>query len=205
MELLNFTRTKCTFLCLLSILLNACNFDYKNQKQTAADESNQITIQKLLTKVESSDFNIPDTLFKTSSGKQMTFCLPIVTKINKPNFSVTTTLNPLHGTLTPSVSGNVLCFDYTSIAGFVGLDQFDCKICLKTSGFCEEKTWHIEVAVKNETVVSKSLPNTGAPQKSVKKKVEAQTEVLPPTLPARKSIFDSEKKNNDGYVPKNNN
>jgi hypothetical protein len=208
MESLYNISAKCTLFCLLLMSISACNFDYKNNKQPNADEATKPTIQQLLTKVETHTFNIQDTFMRTNTGKQVMLCVPIETKINKPIFNISISQSPLHGILTPSVSGNVLCFNYTPEAGYAGLDKFNSKVCLKSPSFCEEKTWYIEV--KNDVPPSNILPPTNnVPTQPVKPKAKKQIETVPPSIsapvPAPKSIFDPEKKNSDGYAPKNNN
>lgn len=211
MKPLNYTSANYALLGVFLLILNACNSDSTKNENKVTDGVATATTQQSSSKVGTGDFNLTDTTIKTGVGKEIKICLPIGTKVDKPNFTITTTKPPLYGTMTPSVSGNNLCFDYTPNTVFEGLDQFDCKVCMTSSGLCQEKTWYVEVkkeASKDVTkAVSKPVSQSSSPVsvKSEKKKEEPKIVVPPPAIPARSTIFDPEKKNNDGYVPKNDN
>ena len=215
MKPLNYTSANYALLGVFLLILNACNIDSNKNENKVTDGVATATNQQSSSKVELGDFDLIDTTLKTSVGKQIKICLPIGTKVDKPNFTVTTSKPPLYGTLTPSVSDNNLCFDYTPNTVFEGLDQFDCKVCLTSSGFCQEKTWYVDVkkeatkgiAKENSISISKPVSQTAssASVKPEKKKEEPKIVVPPPAIPARSTIFDPDKKNNDGYVPKNDN
>ena len=197
----NYTSTSYIIIGILFLILNACNSDTKKTENAVT----QPTSQQSPPKIEIGDFSLADATLMTNVDKPLKLCLPIETKAEKPSFTVTATKSPLNGTVTLSVVGNTLCFDYKPNSGFDGLDQFDCKVCLTSSGFCQEKTWRIEVK-KETTKTITPAPSTPKTPVVVKKKEEPKIETPPPSvLPTRSTIFDPEKKNNDGYVPKNEN
>lgn len=202
----NYGSVKSFSLGVILLLLTACNNGSgKNEQRTAAQKDAAQT-ENQQTKMALDFFDLPDSTIKTTAGKAVKICIPIAKNTNNPNFSVTMTKPPQYGTLSSTISGNLLCFEYVPKANYLGLDQFDCKVCFTSSGFCEERTWHIEV--KNgakEVRATSSIPSDGSPNPprvpAIKK--EEPKEIVPTPVSSSSSIFDASKKNNDGYVPKN--
>lgn len=195
MESENYTWIKSPFWGILLLITVACNDENKKTENTTTTNVAESATQAK----QMEFFDLPDTTIKTSVGKSVKICVPISKNTNNQNYSATTTKPPIHGNLTPSVSGNMLCFDYMPKANYSGSDEFDCKVCFTTSGYCQEKTWHIDIK-NNSKDAAPSSKTTSNPTRSVTKKEESGT-IVPPSAPS--SIFDANKKNNDGYTPKN--
>ncbi|MBL7818435.1 MAG: hypothetical protein JNL70_25715 [Saprospiraceae bacterium] len=189
----------------LMTCISACNSDQTTAKSNSSVKSDATAQQN---KLEIGDFTLPDTILRMKVNEIGKVCLPIKSESNGSNFSVTVTKPTLNGTVTPSVNGNDICISFVPKSNFAGLDEFDCKVCLTNSGFCQEKTWRIAVSgeiksVEKEETSSATKSKSPSPSKNTTKTTETTTPT-PPT-PSRSSIFDPEKKNNDGYVPGNNN
>jgi hypothetical protein len=194
MESENYTWIKSPFWLVLLLFTVACNDESKKTENTTTNVAQSTSQTKQV-----GFFDLPDSIIKTTVGKSVKICLPIAKGTNNETFSASTTKPPVHGDLTPSVSGNMLCLDYTPKANYSGSDEFDCKVCFTSSGYCQEKTWHIDI--KNDSKGTEtSSKTTSKPTGSVTKKEETGT-IVP--VPTSSSIFDGDKKNNDGYTPKN--
>ena len=198
MEPKNYTSTQCAFWGVLCLILTACNSDTKHIEQSTTSESNTPSNKAIQPKVEG-DFSVADSNLITAIGLPTQLCLPIVSKTANPSFTVTATKSPLFGSITPSVNTGILCLNYKPNSAFEGLDQFDCKICLTNTGFCQEKTWYVEV---KKDMPKPFAPVSASPIAKPKRKKE-ESVYYPPSQSASSTIFDPNKKNNDGYVPKN--
>ena len=202
MKLRNYKLTKSIVFGVTLLVFVACSAD-SNKNAGASTKNNVAQTENQESKTGLDFFDLPDSTIKTTVSKTEKICLPIAKNTNNQSFSVSMTKSPLHGTLNPTISGNILCFEYTPKTGYSGLDQFDCKVCFTSSGFCQERTWHVDVknTSKNAVSTTDSPPNTSpkAPRTAVKK----EEEIVPTPVSSSSSIFDASKKNNDGYVPKN--
>ena len=193
----NYTTNKSLFWGIILLGLMACN-DESNTKESKTTSN---ILESSSQKPQLDFFDLPDSIVKTKVGLAGKTCIPIAKNANNQNCSVAMTKSPLHGTLTPSVLGNSLCFEYMPKADYVGSDQFDCKVCFTASGFCQEKTWFVEVKNGAKSGIAVTPTSAKSPQTTTKK--NEQKEIPPPTFPVQSTIFDADKKNNDGYVPKN--
>ena len=201
-------RTLFLFLMACFAFLNGCAADGKQGSETAATttkDRGQSTTP--ITQNQAPDFEIKNTVIQTTVGKTAKLCVPIQTQEANPFFKVTLSRSALFGKVTPSVSGNQICFEYTPPQNFKGKDQFDCTIC-SASGICHDETWYADVV--ETTAAAAILPQkteAAEPTKTSKKRAQPKVkmgESLPIYVPAaRPSIFDNDKKNTDGYVPKN--
>jgi hypothetical protein len=96
--------------------------------------------------------NIAPTLsiIQSVKGKQdstLIFCGTVSDDAPTDKLKVTLCAGPMHGTATPSVSGNQICVTYTATAGFWGSDYVCVKVC-DEQGACVENTTYIEIEKK---------------------------------------------------------
>ena len=196
-------------LAVSALLLASCQSDPKSNLSTtnAATTSTTLPIAQAAQTPETNGFELADTLIGTTANKSVKVCLPLKTPIPAPNFNVTLTKSALNGTATPSVSGGQLCISYVPTPNFSGKDQFDFKVCNGTTD-CMVKTWKINI--KADVEQESSTETTTVRSKTGLKKetppVDDNLFTTPPTPPVnRRALFDPNAKNEDGYVPKNNN
>jgi hypothetical protein len=197
-------------LAVLLVLLSSCQSDPKSNLSTTneATLSTTATTPQPVKTSATNDFELTDTSITTTVNKSVRLCLPLKTPIPAPNFNVVLTKSAINGTATPSVSDGQLCINYVPNANFTGKDQFDFKICNGASD-CMTKTWKVVVGKefgKEISEESSSETETMRPKNVQKKEALPAENPISPTPPVtRRSLFDPNAKNEDGYAPKNNN
>ena len=196
-------------LAVLALLITSCQSDPKNNLSitNAATSSTTPPIAQPAQTPATHGFELLDTLIGTTANKSVKRCLPLKTPIPAPNFNVTLTKSALNGTATPSVSDGQLCINYVPNPNFSGKDQFDFKVCNGTAD-CIMKTWKVDV--RNDAKKEAAAETTTVRSKTGLKKetLPVEDNLLPTTPPPtvnRRSLFDPNTKNEDGYVPKSNN
>ena len=196
-------------LAVLALLIASCQSDPKNNLSStnAVTISTTPPIQQPAQTPATNGFELADTLIGTAANKLVKVCLPLKTPIPVPNFNVRLTKTALNGTATPSVSDGQLCINYVPNPNFSGKDQFDFKVC-NGAADCIVKTWKVEV--KAEIEQEARIETATISPKNVLKKETLPVEGNPlPTSPPptvnRRTLFDPNAKNEDGYAPKTNN
>ena len=199
-----------TLLAALALLTTSCQSDLKNNPSTTnkVTTSTTLPIAQPAQTTETNGFELSDTVIGTTANKSVKACLPLKTPIPAPNFNVTLTKSALNGTATPSVSDGQLCINYVPNPNFSGKDQFDFKVC-NGAADCMVKTWKINVKADVEQVSSTEI-TTVRSKTGLKKETLPVGDNLLPTPPPpptvnRRTLFDPNAKNEDGYVPKSNN
>ena len=194
-------------LAVLALLIASCQSDPKNNPSTtnAATSSTTPPIAQPAQTPATNGFELSDTLIGTTANQSVKVCLSLKTPIPAPNFNVTLTKSALNGTATPSVSEGQLCINYVPNPNFSGKDQFDFKVC-NGAADCIVKTWKINV--KADVKQEASTETTTVRSKTgLKKETPPVDDNLLPTPPPptvnRRTLFDPNAKNEDGYVPKN--
>ena len=194
-----------TLLAVLALLIASCQSDPKNNPSTtnAVTTSTSLPIVQPAQTPATNGFELLDTLIGTTANKSVKLCLPLKTPIPAPNFNVSLTKSALNGTATPSVSDGQLCISYVPNPNFSGKDQFDFKVC-NGAADCMVKTWKVEV--QKEASDASTTVRVKASSKKETLPVEGYISPTPPSPTVnRRTLFDPNAKNEDGYAPKNNN
>lgn len=199
------------FLCLaLFLALMGCESN-STQPNNAVASPNTTTQDDVAQVRATASFDLADTSIQTTVGKAKELCLTLSSTEQAPDFTVELTKPALNGKLTPSVSGKEFCLYYVPNPDFSGRDQFDFKICHK--GVCLEKTWFARVQKNSSNANQQTrdpLSTTASESSDISptKTTTSKKQTTMPTVPAAPTssgIFDVNKKNEDGYVPKNDN